>query len=196
MHSNSLRTANFLLVLLVLVFSCVFANPEDYIEESENEEPIYSLQEYLSRLANSRNRLYDSYYGSNYMVPDMLRDRRRSRAENNFQLRVRKRATPMAESNFQLRVRKDILNRIRSVPQIRSAAENNFQLRVRKAGSAERNFQLRVRRSGNEENQPDMDYVMEPDYFNRHVRQTLLDQIRDRRFGRRPMAENNFQLRI
>ena len=54
------------------------------------------------------------------------------------------------------RVRKDILNRIRSVPQIRSAAENNFQLRVRKAGSAERNFQLRVRRSGNEENQPDM----------------------------------------
>ena len=104
------------------------------------------------------------------------------------------------------------------MPQIRSAAENNFQLRVRKAGSAERNFQLRVRRSGNEENQPDMgkynighrilrteclrmniyfaDYVMEPDYFNRHVRQTLLDQIRDRRFGRRPMAENNFQLRI
>ena len=103
------------------------------------------------------------------------------------------------------------------MPQIRSAAENNFQLRVRKAGSAERNFQLRVRRSGNEENQPDMgkfnighrilkteflrmniyfaDYVMEPDYFNRHVRQTLLDQIRDRRFGRRPMAENNFQLR-
>merc|ERR1711902_60748 len=110
-----------------------------------------------------------------------LRDRRRSRAENNFQLRVRKRATPMAESNFQLRVRKDILNRIRSVPQIRSAAENNFKLRVRKAGSAERNFQLRVRRSGNEENQPDMDYVIEPDYFNRHVRQTLLDQIRDRR---------------
>ena len=72
------------------------------MQESENEEPIYSLQEYLSRLANSRNRLYDSYYGSNYMVPDMLRDRRRSRAENNFQLRVRKRATPMAESNFQL----------------------------------------------------------------------------------------------
>lgn len=32
MHSYSLRTANFLLVLLVLVFSCVFANPEDYIE--------------------------------------------------------------------------------------------------------------------------------------------------------------------
>ena len=29
------------------------------------------------------------------MVPDMLRDRRRSSAENNFQLRVRKRAQPL-----------------------------------------------------------------------------------------------------
>lgn len=196
MHSNSLRTTNFLLVLLAVVFSCVYANPEDYIEDNENEEPIYSLQEYLNRLANSRNKLYDSYYGSNYMVPDMLRDRRRSSAENNFQLRVRKRAIPRAESNFQLRIRKDLLNRIRTSPQIRSAAENNFQLRVRKAGSAERNFQLRVRRSENEEPQNDIEYDMEPDFFSRHVRQNLLDQIRDRRFGRRPVAENNFQLRI
>ena len=34
------------------------------------------------------------------------------------------------------------------------------------------------------------------DLFNRSVRRTLLDQIRDRRFARRPTAENNFQLRI
>ena len=115
-----------------------------FFQESENNEPIYSLQEYLNRLANSRNQLYDNYYGQNFMVPDMLRDRRRSSAENNFQLRVRKRAQPLAGSNFQLRVRKDLLDRIRSVPQIRSPAENNFQLRVRRGRpGAERNFQLR-----------------------------------------------------
>ena len=68
-----------------MVFSLVF-------QESENNDPIYSLQEYLNRLATSRNQLYDNYYGQNFMVPDMLRDRRRSSAENNFQLRVRKRA--------------------------------------------------------------------------------------------------------
>ena len=75
---------------------------------------------------------------------------RGSMAENNFQLRVRKRGSP--ESNFQLRVRKDFLDRLRSSaispPQIRSSAEDNFQLRVRRGPSnAERNFQLRVRRS-------------------------------------------------
>ena len=32
--------------------------------------------------------------------------------------------------------------------------------------------------------------------FSLPVRRNLLDQIRDRRFGRRPSAENNFQLRI
>merc|ERR1711950_42429 len=114
-----------------------------------DEEPLFSLKEYLSRLANSENRLYGNSYGSDLIMPDMLRDRRRSSAESNFQLRVRKRAGPISESNFQLRVRKNILDRLRSMPQIRSAAEDNFQLRVRKARpGAERNFQLRVRRNG------------------------------------------------
>merc|ERR1739846_231904 len=122
----------------------------------------------------------------------MLRDRRRgSMAENNFQLRVRKRGSDFgqqpslrnsAESNFQLRVRKDFLDRLRSSPQIRSSAEDNFQLRVRrKPSSAERNFQLRVRRS-------------DPlDTYQRSLRQTLLEKIRDRRFN---SADHNFQLRV
>ena len=74
--------------------------------------------------------------------------------------------------------------------------------RVRKARpGAERNFQLRVRRNGEGpetlQAQPEAeeeDY--DADLFNRSVRRTLLDQIRDRRFARRPTAENNFQLRI
>ena len=53
---------------------------------------------------------------------------RGSMAENNFQLRVRKRGSDFghqpslrnsAESNFQLRVRKDFLDRLRSSPQVR-----------------------------------------------------------------------------
>ena len=76
--------------------------------------------------------------------------------------------------------------------------------RVRKARpGAERNFQLRVRRNGDDG--PEMSQAIQPeteeedydaDLFNRSVRRTLLDQIRDRRFARRPTAENNFQLRI
>merc|ERR1712083_1150222 len=135
--------------------------------------------DYLQRLAASRSSLYESPY----MVSDMLRDRRRgSMAENNFQLRVRKRGSP--ESNFQLRVRKDFLDRLRASPQIRSSAEqnSNFQLRVRrKPSSAERNFQLRVRRS-------------DPlDTYQRSLRETLLEKIRDRRFN---AADHNFQLRV
>ena len=114
------------------------------LQEVQDEEPLFSLKEYLSRLANSENRLYGNSYGSDLIMPDMLRDRRRSSAESNFQLRVRKRApgpisesnfqlrvrkSPISESNFQLRVRKNILDRLRSMPQIRSAAEDNFQLR-------------------------------------------------------------------
>ena len=101
-----------------------------FLQEVQDEEPLFSLKEYLSRLANAQSRLYgNSYGGSDLIMPDMLRDRRRSSAENNFQLRVRKRAGPRAESNFQLRVRKNILDRLRAMPQTRSAAENNFQLR-------------------------------------------------------------------
>ena len=114
---------------------------------------------------------------------------RSSMADNNFQLRVRKRSwgntLPSAESNFQLRVRKDFLDRIRQSPHLRSTAENNFQLRVRRGPShAERNFQLRVRKSD-----PNMPIGQ------RAARQTLLEKIRDRRFGQR-MADNNFQLRV
>ena len=103
---------------------------------------------------------------------------RGSMAENNFQLRVRKRGA--AENNFQLRVRKDFMDRLRNPPQIRSSAEDNFQLRVRrKPSSAERNFQLRVRRS-------------DP---NLSLRQTFLEKIRERRF--QPLAaDKNFQLRV
>merc|ERR1711981_1311703 len=180
MPSISSWTKKSCLVLLVLVFSLANANPVDFSEESENNDPIYSLQEYLNRLATSRNQLYDNYYGQNFMVPDMLRDRRRSSAENNFQLRVRK----------------DLLDRIRSVPQIRSPAENNFQLRVRRGRpGAERNFQLRVRRGDNDNESEQPEYGINT-MFSLPVRRNLLDQIRDRRFGRRPSAENNFQLRI
>lgn len=213
MPSISLRTTNFCLVLCVLILSLVNADHTDYNQEVQDEEPLFSLKEYLSRLANSQSRLYGNSYGSDLIMPDMLRDRRRSSAENNFQLRVRKRGSAEdnfqlrvrkggAESNFQLRVRKNILDRLRSMPQTRSAAEDNFQLRVRKARpGAERNFQLRVRRNGEGpetlQAQPEAeeeDY--DADLFNRSVRRTLLDQIRDRRFARRPTAENNFQLRI
>lgn len=205
MPSISLRTTNFCLVLCVLILSFVNADPTNYNQEVQDEEPLFSLKEYLSRLANAQSRLYgNSYGGSDLIMPDMLRDRRRSSAENNFQLRVRKRVGPRAESNFQLRVRKNILDRLRAMPQTRSAAEDNFQLRVRKARpGAERNFQLRVRRNGDDG--PEMSQVTQPeteeedydaDLFNRSVRRTLLDQIRDRRFARRPTAENNFQLRI
>jgi len=198
MPSISSWTKKSCLVLLVLVSSLANANPVDFSEESENNDPIYSLQEYLNRLATSRNQLYDNYYGQNFMVPDMLRDRRRSSAENNFQLRVRKRAgaQQFAGANFQLRVRKDLLDRIRSVPQIRSPAENNFQLRVRRGRpGAERNFQLRVRRGDNDNESEQPEYGINT-MFSLPVRRNLLDQIRDRRFGRRPSAENNFQLRI
>merc|ERR1712018_879595 len=134
MPSISSWTKKSCLVLLVLVFSLANANPVDFSEESENNEPIYSLQEYLNRLANSRNQLYDNYYGQNFMVPDMLRDRRRSSAENNFQLRVRKRAQPLAGANFQLRVRKNLLDQIRDRRfGRRPSAENNFQLRIRRS---------------------------------------------------------------
>ena len=73
--------------------------------------------------------------------------------------------------------------------------------RVRKARpGAERNFQLRVRRNGEGPEtlaqQPETEDDYDADLFNRSVRRTLLDQIRDRRFARRPTAENNFQLRI
>lgn len=125
----------------------------------DEEARFYSIEDYLARLMAARNSLYGPYHEDSYaevMVPDLARDRKRSpsRAENNFQLRVRKRGQsfspkPMAESNFQLRVRKDLLDRYRSVPQIRSsAAESNFQLRVRKSYpmAAENNFQLRVRK--------------------------------------------------
>jgi len=186
--------------LKVWFFSALFAslalaNPlydtEDEAVEEDGEDygDINSLEAYLQRLA-SKNNLYDNYYEPSYMVSDMLRDRRRSSmADNNFQLRVRKRSwgntLPSAESNFQLRVRKDFLDRIRESPHLRSAAENNFQLRVRRGPShAERNFQLRVRKSD-----PNMPIGQ------RSARQTLLEKIRDRRFGQR-MADNNFQLRV
>lgn len=120
-------------------------------------------------------------------------------AENNFQLRVRKRGYNFAprpaspESNFQLRVRKDFLDRLRTSPQIRSSAEQNFQLRVRrKPASAEQNFQLRVRRS-----------AADPSFqaYQRQVRdllqhQNLLQKIRERRFGGAQTFDDNFQLRV
>jgi len=166
-----------------LCLALCLANPildedsEDLESLGEEEINAANLFDYLQRLAASRNSLYESPY----MVSDMLRDRRRgSMAENNFQLRVRKRGSP--ESNFQLRVRKDFLDRLRASPQIRSSAEDNFQLRVRrKPSSAERNFQLRVRRSDPLET------------YQRSLRQTLLDKIRDRRFN---SADHNFQLRV
>merc|ERR1712004_665323 len=177
-HSNCLW-------LKVWFFSALFAslalaNPlyetEDEAVEEDGEDygDINSLEAYLQRLA-SKNNLYDNYYEPSYMVSDMLRDRRRSSmADNNFQLRVRKRSwgntLPSAESNFQLRVRKDFLDRIRQSPHLRSTAENNFQLRVRKSD-------------------PNMPIGQ------RAARQTLLEKIRDRRFGQR-MADNNFQLRV
>ncbi len=117
-----------------------------------------------------------------------------STAENNFQLRVRKRSqdySPLAaESNFQLRVRKSFLDRLRQNPQLRSAAEDNFQLRVRrKPSTAEQNFQLRVRRSN----------PMAWEAYQRQARmlnqQNLLEKIRDRRFGQQVM-DDNFQLRV
>ena len=120
-------------------------------------------------------------------------------AENNFQLRVRKRGYNFAprpaspESNFQLRVRKDFLDRLRQSPQIRSSAEQNFQLRVRrKPNSAEQNFQLRVRRSAADH----------PSFQARQVRnlhQNLLQKIRERRLfgdGGAQSFDDNFQLRV
>jgi len=174
--------------LVSALITIAIASPLYDTEESEDEDygDNNSLEEYLQRLA-SKNNLYDNYYEPSYMVSDMLRDRRRSSmADSNFQLRVRKRSRgfsqPSAESNFQLRVRKDFLDRLREAPHIRSSAEDNFQLRVRRGPSAaDRNFQLRVRKS---------DPLM-----HRSVRQTLLEKIRDRRFGQR-MADNNFQLRV
>jgi len=179
MFSSKSLWAKFWLITTVCFALCL-ANP---ILEEDSEDPeslqeeidASNLYEYLQRLAAARGSLYDSPY----MVSDMLRDRRRgSMAENNFQLRVRKRGSP--ESNFQLRVRKDFLDRLRSSaispPQIRSSAEDNFQLRVRRGPSnAERNFQLRVRRS-------------DPST----LRDNLLGKIRDRRF----QPDQNFQLRV
>jgi hypothetical protein len=168
-------------LISTLCFVLCLANPilEEDSEDSDSlgDEEInaVNLYDYLQRLAASRSSLYENPY----MVSDMLRDRRRgSMAENNFQLRVRKRGA--AENNFQLRVRKDFMNRLRNPPQIRSSAEDNFQLRVRrKSSSAERNFQLRVRRS-------------DP---NLSLRQTFLEKIRERRF--QPLAaDQNFQLRV
>jgi len=164
----------------------------DYDEDvAENAEisPV-NIAEYLERLSAARNRLYEHYNEPTPLVSDMLRDRRRgSMAENNFQLRVRKRGIgydkPLsAESNFQLRVRKDFLDRIREAPQIRSNAESNFQLRVRrKPTMAERNFQLRVRRGD-----PGM-----MDAYQRSVRRSLLERMRERRFAK---SDDNFQLRV
>lgn len=167
-------------LISTLCFVLCLANP---ILEEDSEDPdlgdeeinAVNLYDYLQRLAASRSSLYENPY----MVSDMLRDRRRgSMAENNFQLRVRKRGA--AENNFQLRVRKDFMDRLRNPPQIRSSAEDNFQLRVRrKPSSAERNFQLRVRRS-------------DP---NLSLRQNFLEKIRERRF--QPLAaDQNFQLRV
>jgi len=169
-----------------LCLALCLANPildedsEDLESLGEEEINAANLFDYLQRLAASRNSLYESPY----MVSDMLRDRRRgSMAENNFQLRVRKRGSP--ESNFQLRVRKDFMDRLRSSPQLRSSAEDNFQLRVRrKPSSAERNFQLRVRRS---------DPNLLDTLHQRSLRRTILDGIRDRRFN---SADQNFQLRV
>merc|ERR1711935_1116484 len=174
--------AKFWFISTLCLALCI-ANPildedsEDSDALGEEEISEVNLFDYLQRLAAARNNLYECPN----MVSDMLRDRRRgSMAENNFQLRVRKRGSP--ESNFQLRVRKDFLDRLRASPQIRSSAEqnSNFQLRVRrKPSSAERNFQLRVRRS-------------DP---NLSLRQTFLEKIRERRF--QPLvADKNFQLRV
>merc|ERR1712223_62184 len=187
-------------LLSTLCLALCLANPvldedsEDPESLGEEEINAVNLFDYLQRLAAARNSLYESPY----MVSDMLRDRRRgSMAENNFQLRVRKRGSDFghqpslrnsAESNFQLRVRKDFLDRLRSSPQIRSSAEDNFQLRVRrKPSSAERNFQLRVRRSDPNSN---------ADTYQRSLRQTLLDKIRDRRFNPLSSAGQNSQLRV
>merc|ERR550539_688768 len=65
------------------------------------------------------------------------------RADNNFQLRVRKRGM-QPNSYFQLRVRKPFP----------SGGDSNFQLRVRKSypGYKRSNFQLRVRRPFNDNN--------------------------------------------
>lgn len=148
--------------------------------------------------------MHNSIYGNNYNYDTeegMLRDRRRSsRAENNFQLRVRKRgqsySMPSAESNFQLRVRKDFLDRIREVPQLRSSAEDNFQLRVRRGGQslAERNFQLRVRKAG------DRRSMLEKIIRDRTLRSAAAAddnfQLRVRKAQPMSMAENNFQLRV
>merc|ERR1712223_1183907 len=188
--------------LISTLFNAIcLANPilEEDTEDSgslgDDEISAVNLFEYLQRLAAARNSLNNE---NQYMVSDMLRDRRRgSMAENNFQLRVRKRGSDFghqpslrnsAESNFRLRVRKDFLDRLRSSPQIRSSAEDNFQLRVRrKPSSAERNFQLRVRRSDPNSN---------ADTYQRSLRQTLLDKIRDRRFNPLSSAGQNFQLRV
>merc|ERR1711935_316723 len=172
--------AKFWFISTLCLALCI-ANPildedsEDSDALGEEEISEVNLFDYLQRLAAARNNLYESPN----MVSDMLRDRRRgSMAENNFQLRVRKRGA--AENNFQLRVRKDFMDRLRNPPQIRSSAEDNFLLRVRrKPSSAERNFQLRVRRS-------------DP---NLSLRQTFLEKIRERRF--QPLAaDKNFQLRV
>jgi len=171
-----------------LCLALCLANPildeesEDLESLGDEEINAVNLFDYLQRLAAARSSLYESPS----MVSDMLRDRRRgSMAENNFQLRVRKRGSPVqSNSNFQLRVRKDFMDQLRTSPQTRSSAENNFQLRVRrKPSSAERNFQLRVRRS---DSNPQ-------DSYQRSLRQTLLERIRDRRFN---SADNNFQLRV
>merc|ERR1712018_38331 len=168
--------AKFWLISTLFAAICL-ANPvlEEDTEDSgsldDAEIDAINLFEYLQRLAAARNSPNNE---NQYMVSDMLRDRRRgSMAENNFQLRVRKRGLGMplhsAESNFQLRVRKDFLDRLRSSPQICSSAEDNFQLRVRrKPSSAERNFQLRVRRSD----------PNNADTYQRSLRQTLLEKIR------------------
>ena len=56
-------------------------------------------------------------------------------------------------------------------------------------------FTLRVRRGDNDNESEQPEYGINT-MFSLPVRRNLLDQIRDRRFGRRPSAENNFQLRI
>lgn len=196
MHPFSAANKSVWILSTLFAISAAF---NAYPESDDQDEPLVeeatvispaSIVEYLQRLAAARSGLYDSYYEPSPMVSDMLRDRRRgSMAENNFQLRVRKRgvefAKPLsAESNFQLRVRKDFLDRLRESPHIRSSAEENFQLRVRRKPSmAERNFQLRVRRA-------DPDVL---DAYQRSVRRSLLERMRDRRFGQ---SDDNFQLRV
>jgi len=109
------------------------------------------------------------------------------RADNNFQLRVRKRGMP--NSNFQLRVRKPF-----------PSGGNNFQLRVRKSlfgnDYKRSNFQLRVRRPFNDNNFQLRVRKSYPsaDNFQLRVRKSLYPL--DRVAKAYPSGDSNFQLRV